>query len=98
MNDVSEIFKNFPELIDDTSIFETLKISENAVSKLLKSGIDNRISLDAFYAAYNYWVSMTTKRLPANLIQAQRDFFGAHTYQKIDENPSQYFHTNWQKS
>lgn len=98
MNDVSEIFKNNPELIDDTSIFETLKISENAVSKLLKSGIDNRISLDAFYAAYNYWVSMTTKRLPANLIQAQRDFFGAHTYQKIDENPSQYFHTNWQKS
>jgi len=38
---------------------------------------------------------MTTKNLPANLIQAQRDFFGAHTYQRVDKSEEAYFHTKW---
>jgi 6-phosphogluconate dehydrogenase len=38
---------------------------------------------------------MTSERLPANLIQAQRDFFGAHTYQKTDDPSGEFFHTKW---
>jgi len=38
---------------------------------------------------------MTTKNSSANMIQAQRDFFGAHTYQRIDKDEWQFFHTNW---
>jgi 6-phosphogluconate dehydrogenase len=38
---------------------------------------------------------MTTKQSTANMIQAQRDFFGAHTYQRIDKPEGQFFHSNW---
>ncbi|MDD7486923.1 MAG: NADP-dependent phosphogluconate dehydrogenase, partial [Clostridiales bacterium] len=37
----------------------------------------------------------TTERLPANLLQAQRDYFGAHTYERLDSPRGQFFHTNW---
>ena len=43
----------------------------------------------------NYFDGYTTKRLPANLLQAQRDYFGAHTYERIDEERGKFFHTNW---
>lgn len=57
--------------------------------------MSHRITFDTFWSAYNYWVAITTQNLPANLIQAQRDYFGAHTYQKIDAPEDQFFHTNW---
>jgi len=62
---------------------------------VLKEGISARIALPSFYAAYNYWITMTTHSLPANIIQAQRDYFGAHTYQRIDAPLHKFFHTNW---
>jgi 6-phosphogluconate dehydrogenase len=43
----------------------------------------------AFYDGYRH------KRLPANLLQAQRDYFGAHTYERIDKPRGEFFHTNW---
>ena len=43
----------------------------------------------------NYFYSLTTDRLPANLIQAQRDYFGAHTFERVDEEPEKFFHENW---
>jgi 6-phosphogluconate dehydrogenase len=46
-------------------------------------------------AALNYYDSLRAKRLPANLIQAQRDYFGSHTYERVDE--SGVFHTEWGK-
>jgi len=48
----------------------------------------------ALSASLNYFNSLTTGRLPANMIQAQRDYFGAHTYQRVDKEGS--FHTEWQ--
>ncbi|MCH5690219.1 hypothetical protein LWM68_41930 [Niabella sp. W65] len=46
-------------------------------------------------AAINYYDGYRTERLPANLLQAQRDYFGAHTYERIDEPRGKFFHTNW---
>ena len=46
-------------------------------------------------AALQYWFSMTSESLPANLIQAQRDYFGAHTYKRVDKPSSEDFTTNW---
>ena len=46
-------------------------------------------------AALSYFDGYTSARLPANLLQAQRDFFGAHTYERIDQPRGQFFHTNW---
>jgi 6-phosphogluconate dehydrogenase len=46
-------------------------------------------------AALAYFDGYRSERLPANLLQAQRDFFGAHTYERIDQPRGQFFHTNW---
>ena len=49
----------------------------------------------AFGAALAFYDGYRTGRLPANLLQAQRDFFGAHTYERVDRPRGEFFHTNW---
>ncbi|HEX3662499.1 MAG TPA: decarboxylating NADP(+)-dependent phosphogluconate dehydrogenase [Acidobacteriaceae bacterium] len=49
----------------------------------------------AFSTALSFYDGYRTARLPANLLQAQRDFFGAHTYERVDQPRGQFFHTNW---
>ena len=46
-------------------------------------------------AALGYYDSLRRVRLPAHLIQAQRDYFGAHTYERVDKKRGEFFHTNW---
>ena len=53
------------------------------------------IPTPAFSSALSYFDGYTTDRLPANLLQAQRDYFGAHTYERVDAPRGQFFHTNW---
>jgi 6-phosphogluconate dehydrogenase len=53
------------------------------------------VAAPAITSAMAYYDSYRTGRLPANLLQAQRDFFGAHTYERIDKPRGQFFHTNW---
>ena len=53
------------------------------------------IAIPAMSSALNYCDGYTTDRLPANLLQAQRDYFGAHTYERIDKERGEFFHTNW---
>ena len=49
----------------------------------------------AFSTALSFYDGYRTARLPANLLQAQRDFFGAHTYERVDKPRGKFFHTNW---
>jgi 6-phosphogluconate dehydrogenase len=98
MKDSISYLKTSKDLISHQDIFESLQTSETSTSEIIQLAISNRIPLDTFWSGYNYWISMTTKRLPANLIQAQRDYFGAHTYQRIDAPLSEFFHTNWNAS
>ena len=51
--------------------------------------------MPAFASALSYFDGYTTESLPANLLQAQRDYFGAHTYERVDCERGQFFHTNW---
>jgi 6-phosphogluconate dehydrogenase len=53
------------------------------------------ISTPCFSTALSFFDGYRTARLPANLLQAQRDFFGAHTYERVDRPRGEYFHTNW---
>ena len=46
-------------------------------------------------SALAYFDGYTTDRLPANLLQAQRDYFGAHTYERLDRSSGEFFHTDW---
>jgi 6-phosphogluconate dehydrogenase len=98
MMDCVGYLKASKDLISHQHLFEGLQNVESSIAKILQLAISNRVPLDTVWSAYNYWVSMTTKRLPANLIQAQRDYFGAHTYQRIDAPLSDFFHSNWSQS
>ncbi len=95
MNRLHEGFKTERDLFEMDFIRTALCEDEKALRDVLRYGLDARISLHCFTAAYQYWIDMTSERLPANLIQAQRDFFGAHTYQKIDDPSGEFFHTKW---
>lgn len=57
--------------------------------------ITEGLPVPAFSSALNYFYSLTAEKLPANLIQAQRDYFGAHTFERIDEARGKFFHENW---
>jgi 6-phosphogluconate dehydrogenase len=49
----------------------------------------------AFASALSYYDGYRSGRLPANLLQAQRDYFGAHTYERVDKPRGEFFHTDW---
>ena len=59
------------------------------------SAIEYGVPTPAFSTALSFYDGYRTERLPANLLQAQRDFFGAHTYERIDKPRGEFFHTNW---
>ncbi|HZJ69100.1 MAG TPA: NADP-dependent phosphogluconate dehydrogenase, partial [Candidatus Eisenbacteria bacterium] len=59
------------------------------------AAIENGIPLPAITSALAYFDGIRNGRLPANLLQAQRDYFGAHTYERVDKPRGEYFHTNW---
>jgi len=63
----------------------------NVVSAAFKRGIP----VPAFSTALSFYDSYRSAQLPANLLQAQRDYFGAHTYERIDKPRGEFFHTNW---
>jgi len=97
MQEIASQLKNNNSIIDNPFYFNQLKKYENDISKILKQAIDLRISIPVFNAAYQYWISITTSQSMANLIQAQRDYFGSHTFQRIDKSKTDFFHFNWPK-
>ena len=65
--------------------------SADVVVAAVKAGVP----VPAFSSAVAYYDSYRSETLPANLVQAQRDFFGAHTYERLDKPRGEFFHTNW---
>ena len=63
----------------------------NGIIKAIECGVPT----PAFSTALSFYDGFRTERLPANLLQAQRDFFGAHTYERVDKPRGNFFHTNW---
>jgi 6-phosphogluconate dehydrogenase len=61
----------------------------------ISTAIAHGIAVPAFSASLAYYDSYRAERLPANLLQAQRDFFGAHTYERVDKPAGEFFHTEW---
>ena len=81
-------------LLDD--YFSTLlnKYQEGWRKAVVK-GVEMGVPTPAFSTALAFFDGYRTERLPANLLQAQRDFFGAHTYERVDKPRGEFFHTNW---
>ncbi|MCW5977058.1 MAG: decarboxylating NADP(+)-dependent phosphogluconate dehydrogenase [Bryobacteraceae bacterium] len=63
--------------------------------RVVRSAVEMGVPGPAFTTALAFYDGYRSERLPANLLQAQRDYFGAHTYERIDKPRGQYFHTNW---
>ena len=63
--------------------------------RTVASALEHECSVPAFSAALNYFLSLTSRRLPANMVQAQRDYFGAHTFERTDRPRGEFFHENW---
>ena len=63
--------------------------------RAVSTAIECGVPAPCFSAALAFLDGYRTEQLPANLLQAQRDFFGAHTYERIDKPRGEYFHTNW---
>jgi len=63
--------------------------------RVVSTAINNGIWIPAFSAALTYFDGYRNLRLPANLLQAQRDYFGAHSYERVDRPRGEFFHTNW---
>ncbi len=95
MQSLVGVFQQKTSLIEDAEIQNQLQASEIVLAQILQTAINARVPVPCLSAAHNYWIAMTSVYLPANLIQAQRDYFGAHTYQRTDAPETQFFHTNW---
>ncbi|WP_078414861.1 NADP-dependent phosphogluconate dehydrogenase [Priestia abyssalis] len=84
---------NLANLLLDPYFNEIAENYQSALRQVLTVAIENGIPVPSFASAIAYYDSYRTETLPANLLQAQRDYFGAHTYQRIDKEGV--FHTKW---
>jgi 6-phosphogluconate dehydrogenase len=80
-----------PNLLLADNLRETIQREQNLLKATLKFAIAADVPCMAFATSLNYLKAYGSDRLPASLIQAQRDFFGAHTYQRVDKEGT--FHT-----
>ena len=74
---------------------EKLEKGQKGWRRICASAITNGIPAPALCAALSYYDGYRSARLPANLLQAQRDYFGAHTYERVDHPRGEFFHTDW---
>ncbi|HEQ71121.1 MAG TPA: decarboxylating NADP(+)-dependent phosphogluconate dehydrogenase [Spirochaetia bacterium] len=86
---------DLPNLILDSFFKEKLRAAEGSWRRVVAAAVARGIPVPAFSAALAWFDGYRSERLPANLIQAQRDYFGAHTYERTDTPRGEFFHTNW---
>ncbi len=84
-----------PSLLLDGFFAGEMKHALNAWRQVVAQGALMGIPLPCFSTALSFFDGYRSGRLPANLLQAQRDYFGAHTYERTDKPRGQFFHTNW---
>lgn len=86
---------DLPNLLMDDYFRDAIEKSQVAWRKVIATAVELGIPVPAFSSALAYYDSYRSERLPANLLQAQRDYFGAHTYERVDKPRGEFFHTNW---
>jgi 6-phosphogluconate dehydrogenase len=98
LNRITEAYERNPDLVNlmlDPFFMDILNRNQADWREIVALGVTNGIPIPAFSASLGYYDSYRAARLPANLLQAQRDFFGAHTYERNDKPEGEFFHTNW---
>lgn len=96
LNDIYDAFRNKKDLhhlLADVAVGDKISAAVPGIRKILSSAINIGLAMPAYAASLSYFDSIRTGRMPSNLIQAQRDYFGAHTYELIKKEGT--FHTVW---
>ena len=87
--------ENLTNLLLDPFFKDVMDQAQEGWRRVVATAVMNGIPAPAIATALNYFDGYRSERLPANLLQAQRDYFGAHTYERIDKPRGEFFHTNW---
>jgi len=98
LGEIKDAYERNPDLnnllLDPYFKIEVEK-AQAAWRRVVAKAVENGIPIPAMSSALAFYDGYRTERLPANLIQAQRDYFGAHTYERVNKPRGQFFHTNW---
>ena len=86
---------HLPNLLVDPYFAGEVQKAQAGWRRAVAAGLSNGVPLPAMSSALSYFDGYRNDNLPANLLQAMRDYFGAHTYERIDRPRGQFFHTNW---
>jgi len=98
LDKIKQAFDKNPALSNlllDPFFRDKLLASQDAWRRVVAAAATNGVPVPAFMTALAYFDGFRAERLPANLLQAQRDYFGAHTYERLDRPRGEFFHTNW---
>jgi 6-phosphogluconate dehydrogenase len=86
---------DLPNLLLDPFFASEVDAAQAGWRRTVQRAVGAGIAVPAYASALAFFDGYRSERVPANLIQAQRDFFGAHTYERIDQPRGEFFHTNW---
>ncbi len=95
---IGEAFDRNPELPNlllDPYFKGEVEQAQSGWRRVVSTAVGLGIPVPAYSSALAFYDGYRSARLPANLVQAQRDYFGAHTYERVDRPRGQFFHTNW---
>ena len=98
LGNIRDAFNKNPGLTNlllDPFFEDAIRNAQAAWRRVVATAANLGIPMPAISAALGYYDGYRSERLPANLLQAQRDFFGAHTYERVDKPRGEFFHTNW---
>ena len=98
LDDIKAAFDRAPKLENlllDRFFSQALNHAERGWREAVMLALGSRVSVPAFSSALAFFDGYRRAKLPANLIQAQRDYFGAHTYERLDKPRGEFFHTDW---
>lgn len=98
LGDIKKAFDKNPgleNLLLDPHFKDIVEKAQAGWRRVCATALTNGVPVPALTSALCYFDGLRTERLPANLLQAQRDYFGAHTYERVDQPRGQFFHTNW---
>ncbi len=95
---IKEAFDRNPDLENlllDPFFADVITKTQAAWRRVVAKAVEMGVPMPAIGSALNFFDGYRSERLPANLLQAQRDYFGAHTYERVDKPRGEWFHTNW---